>query len=60
MRKLYKNHKAKKNTAEVLKESLLETHSEENIHKQIVDSVMEILPNTDGAWQSEVEEVATL
>ena len=60
MRKLYKNYKAKKNTAEVLKESLLETHSEENIHKQIVDSVMEILPDTDGAWQSEVEEVATL
>tara|TARA_A100001515_G_scaffold49469_2_gene39118 strand:+ start:2013 stop:3257 length:1245 start_codon:yes stop_codon:yes gene_type:complete len=60
MRKLYKDYKVKKKTAEKLKDSLLETHAEDVIYEQIISAVTSILPNTDAEWQSEVGEVATI
>ena len=60
MRKLYKDYKAKKNTAEKLKESLFETHSEDIIQKQVVDAVLKVAPDADSNWVSKITEVATL
>lgn len=60
MRKLYTNYSAKKNTANVLKESLFETHSEEIIQKKVVDAILDVCPDTSKGWQSEIAEVGTL
>ena len=60
MRKLYKDYKAKKNTAEKLKESLFETHSEDIIQKQVVDAILKVAPDADSNWVSKITEVATL
>ena len=60
MRKLYENHKAKKNTAMALKDSLFETHSEDIIQKQVVDAVLKVSPDTSKEWQSDINQVGTL
>ena len=60
MRKLYTNYSAKKNTANALKESLFETHSEEIIQKKVVDAILEVCPDTSKGWQSDITEVGTL
>ena len=60
MRKLYTNYNAKKNTANALKESLFETHSEEIIQKKVVDAILEVCPDTSKGWQSDITEVGTL
>ena len=60
MRKLYRDYKVKKKTAEKLRDSLLTTHSEDVIHQQIIEAVLEVSPDTSDEWKSEISEVATI
>jgi glycosyltransferase involved in cell wall biosynthesis len=60
MRKMYTNYNAKEKTALILKESLLETHSEDIIQKQVVDAILEIMPDTSKEWHTDISEVGTL
>ena len=60
MRKLYKDYKVKKKTAERLKDNLLTTHSEDVIYQQIIEAVLEASPDTSDEWKSEISEVATI
>ena len=60
MRKLYRDYKVKKKTAEKLRDSLLTTHSEDVIHQQIIEAVLEASPDTSDEWKSEISEVATI